>query len=255
MAHCAIVTIRLVAPLRVILLAPVLVALVATQSSPPAAHAEGTSQVQGIDSVLYEGCHRHPFEYSLDPVKAEADWVLRVSVKDPDPEHHDGHRATMSVLSKEEGLPSSGVATGDNALFICDFETPGSWQLVARLEFSDDAHPDELLPRSTFTMREPRSRTRLAVNDTTARYGQVLRFRIRSRVEGPSGYVPNRSRYVVLQKRTASGWERIRRRRTDENGVVRTRVTWRHSKAMQVRAITPRTEIYTASLSPRIWIR
>lgn len=241
---------RLVVSLRVILLAPVLVGLVATQSSPPAAHAESTSSVTGIDSVLYEGCHRHRFEYSIDPVKAAADWVLRVSAKDPDPEHHDGHRSTTVVLSKEEGLPSSGTATGENALFICGFEAPGTWELVATLEFADAAYDDEQLARSTFGMRKPATRTRLGVNDLTARYGQVLRFGIRSRVEAPGGrYVANRSRYVVLQKMTASGWESIRRRRTDQNGIARTEVTWRHRKTVQVRAITPRTDAYTGSTS------
>lgn len=254
MAHCPIVKTRLAASLRAVLLAPVLVGLVATQSSPPAAHAEGTSSVTGIPGVLYEGCHRHSFDYSVDPARAGADWVLRVWAKDPDPAPHEGHRSTEVVLSKEQGLDPTGTATGENALFICSSEAPGLWELGAKLEFSDDAHPEEQLARSSFTMRKPRTRTHLRVNDTSARYGQVLRFRVGSRLEAPSGYVANRSRYVILQKKVGPGWERILRKRTDANGVVLARVTWRHRKDVRVRAVTPWTQAYTASRSPELTI-
>ena len=131
----------------------------------------------------------------------------------------------------------------------------GRYTITAELNFDDGPFGDELLTEATFTMRKPYSRTTLAVNDRTASYGQVLKFKLGSKSEYPNGYFGDDYADVVLQKRTASGWVRVGHYYTNEYGVARTNLRWNYRHAVQVRAMTPTSSGHQTSASAPIRIR
>jgi hypothetical protein len=163
-------------------------------------------------------------------------------------------------------LRGDGVTTGAGTrywsanLFLIagnsDTGSGSSYNLIRR---------DGSVPPWYYTFREaatgqasaPRasSRTALSVSDPTASYGQRLRFRVRSTVQSATGYDGNEYATVALQRRSASGWNRIGTGRTNVDGVAVIPITWKHRAVRAVRAVTPGTNDHRRSYSATIWIR
>jgi hypothetical protein len=214
----------------------------------PPAHA-ATSSVSGVSGVIYDTCSYHRFRYAIDPAKAAYDWSLEVRAIDPR-----GVEVSSSWLWKDEGDPPSGTTSGDDGLQICSSEIPGTWRLEAELNFYGGPYTDEALPTTSFTMRKARSRASLSVNDSSARYGQRLRFASRVTGEFPTGYFALSWETVRLQKRTASGWQTIARTTTNENGVARFAITWKERRRKAIRVVANPGTPYVGSVSRTLLI-
>jgi hypothetical protein len=209
------------------------------------ASAGDSSWVRGINSVLYQGCHEHPYQYHINADQASYDWSLQVTAYDPR-----GIEATSSWIWKDEGDPPSGTAGGDNALSICSGERPGRYTIRAELNFYGGPYTDQILPESSFTLRLPRTRTSLKVNDRSAALGQRLRFKIRSKTEFPTGYFGSEYERVVLERKAGARWLRMGRRyTTNSRGVAVAKVSWDSRRPVKVRAVTRRTEDHGKSTS------
>ena len=209
-----------------------------------------TSSLTGISGVIYDTCHYHQFRYSIDPEKAAYDWSLEVRAYDPR-----GVQVSSTFLWKDEGDPSSGVASGsDNGLQICSWERPGTWRLEAELNFYGGPYSDEVLPAATFTMRSARSKATLSVNDRSAQYNQRLRFSTRVTGEYPNGYFPLSYRTAMLQKKTSTGWKTIARKSTSDTGVARFSVVWKERRRKAVRVVSVPGSPFSKGASPTIWI-
>jgi len=232
------------------LVATAIVGAGATLGIMPGASAQSSAFVRGVDGVLHEGCISVPFEYAIDPDKAAENWSLEVTAYDPA-----GTEVGSSWLWKDDGDAPAGTTAGrDDGIRVCRGAAVGRYRLTAALHFYLAPFEDEMLPESSFMVREPESRTGLVVNDPSPSVGERLRFRIRSRVEQPSGFVSNQHRKVALQKRTPAGWVEVGRVATDDRGVAVVEVRWRNRAMRAVRALTPRTAAHRRSLSAPIRI-
>ena len=220
----------------------------------PARGEDAVGSVTGIDGVLYDDCLPYAFRYAVD---APADA---------------GYRALTARLYEPDGRPSqvvsvypdSNVASGSATFSLCtQVDLYGTYTIKAELEWGPDAeHPAEStaqLADAHFTLRKPRSMTRLSASTRRPAYGKRVTFRIRAYDERPSGYQPRAFTWVHLEKRRHGHWVRIRgsRAMTHSTGAVKVRVRYlkHHHKRLKVRAVTERTAKYTRSVSPvvRLW--
>jgi hypothetical protein len=215
----------------------------------PAAHAEGSTAVGGINGVIYEGCQDLQFTYQVDPNQAGYDWAIFVKAWDPR-----GIEASSGSVWKDEGYPASGTSSGDDGLFFCSDALPGTYILTAEIHFYGGPHNDAVLPQSSFQLRKAKSRTKLKVNDKSAAIGQTLRFTAVSKVEFPNGYFANDYEYVVLQRRTGSGWSKFGRAYTNSKGMATFEKRWSEKGPVIVRAVTPPAGNYRKSKSVTIRI-
>lgn len=208
--------------------------------------AAATGQVSASNGVLYDSCRNHAFNYSVSPGSNE--WNLEVDLVDPRGDVTDGDYL----------YSGADPTSGSGSFFFCGSEPAGRYTIRATLTWYDSSWNEytQVLPTSTFTMRKPWSRTTVSVNDTTARYNQVLSFRVRSKVEHPAGYFANEYEYVALQLLTASGWVRIRGTRTltNDNGYASIRARWKRYAPGKVRAQTFRTAAFQGSTSTYVRI-
>lgn len=217
---------------------------------PPATAYGFASSVTGMNGVIYDTCHHHPFEYAIDPDKAAYDWSMRVSIYDPR-----GVEVSSAWLWKDEGDPSSGTASGDDGLQICSDETPGTWRIEAELNFYGGPYADERIAPRTFTMSAARSRTSLSVNDRTARVGQKLKFKTRVTGQFPNGYFPLRYEDVRLQVNKGGRWKTMASGMTSSSGVARFTVVWKEARARNVRVVAAPGSPYLSSKSRTLRIR
>lgn len=231
-------------------LAATLALSVMTTVGSSSAMAVATTSVSVGNGVLYEGCPTHSWRYQVEDDQATYDWAIFVTAYDPR-----GVEVSSGSVWADEGAPPAGVASGDDGLQICSSERAGRYTLTAEIHFYGGPYSDRTLPSSTFTMRDPRSRTTLRASDTTASYNQPLRFRMTSFQEYPRGYFGEDYETVVLQRRTPSGWKRVGRDSTDDRGVAVVRLRWTHRAPVRLRAFTPRTSDHAGSFSRVVAIR
>lgn len=240
---------RIAVAVATVLTAALTVTGAATLTAGPAAGGPTTWARTG-PGVLYEGCPKHPWRYAVSDEQALYDWAMFVTVYDPR-----GVEAASGSVWADEGAPASGTATGDDALQLCDSALAGEYTFTAEIHFYGGPFEDQTLAPSTFVMRDPRSRTRLSVSDTTASYNQVIKFKMTSLQEYPKGYFGEDYETVVLQRRTPAGWKRVGGYTTNERGVATTRFRWNERAVVKVRAVTPRTTEHSKSISPTVTIR
>lgn len=207
----------------------------------PTAQA-ATSWTSSTSGVLYGTCLNHAYRYSLSLPAGAIDWSLSVDLIAPD-----GTTEDSDFLWYEDGDP----ATGTSSFLFCGAEMPGRYVIAATGEWDDsdyNSHPFTL-PYSTFSMRQPYSRTRLRVSDRTPSPGQVVRFRIGTTDERPRGYFRTAYASVVLQHRVGRRWKAYRwgHAITNARGVVTLKARFR-GRPVRVRARTL-PEGYTTSYS------
>lgn len=199
----------------------------------PTAHAStsGFDVSRDAVAVTYAGCRGHAAAYSVPAgIHAGNDWVITVATYDPS-----GRLVDRRSISSVDGLPASGTV----GVLLCDDAYPGTYRLESKLDYYNwlELHTYEL-DTDTFEVREPASTTGLRVNDTTAAYGQRLRFAVHSGKETPAGVVAHRGATVRLEKYVAGSWRVIGTKATDAYGNARFSVVWKHRKAVPVRAVT-----------------
>jgi hypothetical protein len=215
------------------------------------ATAEGSyGTTAGTNGVLYDDCLDYPYRYAVDLPDGATSWGLDVSLVGPD-----GREADTDFVAADE-------PTGTSTFFLCPPTDPyGGYTIHATLQWTDtDAvEHDAALPDSHFTMRKPRTTTRLSASTRRPAYRKFVTFRIRVADERPTGYVGTPFTWVRLQKRVHGEWVGIKgsRAMTHSTGAVKVRVryTLRHHKPMRVRAVTAATPRYAGSTSPviRLW--
>lgn len=217
----------------------------------PSSSAAVRTSVRGISGVLYPGCHYYQFRYTIDPDKAAYDWSLHVTAYD-----RRGSEATSASVWKEDDYRASGRSRGTDGLFFCDSALTGRYRLTAELNFYGGPYSDEQVNGAGFTMRDARSRTRIAASDKRPDKGQVVKFRVRSLLEYPRGFFGEDFTEVVLQTRKQSGkWKRFDYGYTNDRGRVTFRGRWLDEGPVPVRAVTPRTDEHARSISRVIVLR
>ena len=215
----------------------------------PTAPAQAAlSHVRGINGVLYDTCRYHQFRYDVSGTAY--DWDLEVDLYDSR-----GVAVDWAWLNSTSD-PASGKTRGSDGFHFCGWERPGRYTMKATLTRYDHNY-NSTTERftSSFTMRRPRTRTSLRVNDRTPRSGQVLRFRARSTAEYPKGYFAKDFARVVLQRKTGRGWKRVRAGYTNRRGVAAFRVRWRRGDSRRLRAVTKSDVPFAASRSRVVRLR
>ena len=215
------------------------------------ARADSTSgSTTGIDGVLYDDCLSYPYRYSVD-VPAEAEqWTLEVTAFGPD-----GQPAETDSRSNE-------ATTGTSSFFLCT-RPDGFGTYTIRSTFhwweADATTPHDVpLADSAFTLRKPFTRTSVVVSSRRPHRGQVVRYRIATRDERPTGFAANAFAWVHLERKAHGHWVRMKggRGMTHSTGRVRLKLRYPyHHKRLRIRAVTEPSVRYAGSTSPalRIW--
>jgi len=214
----------------------------------PGAEAEtGYGTVTSRSGVLYNGCHYHPYAYSLSVPAGTQYWNLTVSLVGPD-----GIESTSDYLAQSLGDPMAGTG----GLQVCGFELAGVYSLRSVLEYEDSGWNTHTVPLPTtyVALRKPYSRTTVKMIKT--RPGKH-KMRISSSDERPAGYFGAAYATVYLQQRVDGRWVKVRgtRTTTNETGVARFWVGHNHKRYVKVRAVTVRSTSFSGSYSPAIRFR
>lgn len=212
-------------------------------------HASGAEFRVARDTAIvkYEGCRYYPVRYDVpDDVMASAyGWSLEVTFYDPR-----GIESDSDYLFDDED-PSSGNANA----FICEDELAGAWTLGATLEWYDAEYNTHTLKTSdSFSVRKTATRTGIAVNDTTANYGQKLTFTVSSQKQFPNGFFAEPYTAVRLQKYDSGVWRTFASGTTNQYGKYRFSGYWKFRVAKKVRAVTLTTSVSAGSTSRVITI-
>jgi hypothetical protein len=212
------------------------------------ARADSTfGSVSAPGGVLYDDCIEHPYGYSVRVPGDGTYRALRVSLYGPD-----GALADTGYVA-----PAANVASGTSTFRLCRPGDPyGTYTIRATVEWaSEPGAPvtSSTLDPAQFSMRKPATRTLLSASTVRPAYGQVVTYRIRALDERPTGYAATVAAWVVLQKRVAGHWVRIKgsRAMTHPTGRIAVRLRYLgHHRPMQVRAVTQPTSRYARSTSP-----
>jgi hypothetical protein len=214
------------------------------------AQADSThGSVTGVNGVLYNDCLSYPYHYALTiPAEAQS-WTLEVTAFGPD-----GQVAETDSVSNEEPV-------GVRSFFLCTRPDGfGTYTIRSTFHWLDgaDTWQQSTLDAATFTMRKPHTTTSLRASTHRPTYRQVVRYRIKTLDERPTGYAPNAFAWVHLEKKSHGHWVRMKggRGMTHSTGRVTLRIRYLgHHKRMRIRAVTEPTVRYAASASPtlRLW--
>jgi hypothetical protein len=211
--------------------ASVAVASLLGPASTAHASASGFDVSRDAVAVTYDGCRGYAVSYSVPAgIHAGNDWVLTVATHDPA-----GALLDRRSISSVDGIPANGTVD----VLLCDDARPGTYRLESTLDYYNWLGFHTLdHDTDTFTAREPGSTTSLRVNDSTAAYGQRLRFTAHAGKETPAGVVAHRGATVRLEKYVAGSWRVVGTTTTDSYGNARFSTVWKHRKAVPVRAVT-----------------
>jgi hypothetical protein len=198
---------------------------------PPAAALDG--YVQPTSGVLYSGCRDLPVNYSVSFPPEMEDWSLELTAYGAD-----GIEATGAYLGSFGGDPTTGTA----GLFFCSIDDPGRYTVVAAGEWYDyDFNTYSYsLPTTSFTMRLPKTKT-------VAKAKGNFKIKVAVKDERPNGYFPADYYDVWLERRHNGTWKRIPGTKTFTDGPTVYRLP--KLRGVKVRAVTPKTDNWTASRS------
>lgn len=201
------------------------------------------------NGVLYQDCRDHPYSFSVLPPPGTDSWSMDVTAYGPD------------GTSQASDFVYDDISTGSGGLQFCGSELPGSYELVAEVEYSDfDAYGSGTTTErltSTFSMRKPSTRTRLQVSTRSPRYNAAVRFTIKTSDERPSGYFPTSYADVRLQRRAGNRWVNVPSGKgfTDSRGREVLTFRWNTRGRFSVRAVTLDSDNLDGSTSASITIR
>ncbi len=179
--------------------------------------------------MLYDDCVDHPVRYTITADQPDATWQLSVDTADPT-----GARGGGNDRSNSLGDPAAGTV----GVQMCGASLePGTFTLSGVLIHGvGNVDP---VPPSTFTMRNPMTRTRIKASTTEPRRGQHVTITIKSRDEMPEGWRRKDDARVVLQRDVRSTWVKVQggRARTDDKGKAVLRFAYPGRKT-RLRAVT-----------------
>ncbi len=207
----------------VALVAPLLAPALMVGTAPPTgaqqdARLSATATISAPAGVLYAGCFEHPVGYTVDVDPSDTPWLLDVDTSDPTGARGGSNQRRSSAGDQRVG--SMGVELCSGSL------EPGTFALSGVL--THGAGVDPVTP-STFTMRNPRTRTRISASTERPRRQQQVVITARSREEMPGGYQRKRGARVVLQRDVRSTWVKVLdggSARTDDRGRARFRFVY-----------------------------
>lgn len=216
-----------------------------TAVTPASAANELSTSMPG--GVLYEGCGYHEYSYSAAlPPGYTYRWEMDMQLLGPD-----GLEVDTDFLYTSEGL--AGVAD----FFICDSPNlAGTYTIQGAGEACNSDYmcvPITTAP-STTTFRLPQSRTMLRAKPTRPAKGQVVRFRVESQDERPTGYFGSPYATVKLQINRGGAWRTFEKDSTNDSGKVMFKARY-SGRPVRVRAVTESNSDITGSMSRTIRIR
>ncbi len=216
---------------------------VAAALAVPEAAAAGTGSLSSGSGVLFKDCYHHGWSANVDA--DETDWRLDVTVTDP--------QGSIFTTEEEVGGTDQPIAL-EGLWMFCGDEPAGVYTIVGTLtEYlpSGDVASTTQLADSTFRMRQPRTRTTLAVSDTTPHFNEIVRLTATTMDERPHRYARRPLASTKLQYKTSSGWVDLRRsgRTTNHRGLSVWKYRWNVTTTLRIRAVTLRRAYYSGSTS------
>ena len=226
---------RLATGVTTVLLAAALSPLI---SPPPAQASTPAAVVTMEDFVLWDGCNRYPYTYSIDPA-GYSSWSMTTF-------HEPGEPFLDGYLRSDEQPP-----TGTDYFQFCEhLHSPGVHTVLGKLNVGPG--PLFVTTPDSFTIRRPATQTRIEVSDETPRPGQQVEVRLVTMVESPSGFVRDDSSVLQLQQKTKKGWKKVARQKTDK-GKAKTGFRYRGGKVtLRGRSIGSAGDNDTGSFSVKV---
>jgi hypothetical protein len=211
----------------------------------PAHAADASVTITQTPMVRYStDCIEHPVTFRAQGSGPDAgDWSLKLLLWE-----NGASTPAAQTTYAYQGAADAAQATVKLRVCGSDF-TPGTYSLEYRLSHGPD-RSRLLADSTTFTVRAPRSRTRLA---TSSLGGGKHRATLRARVETPNGFKARKGVKVRLQYQTSSGWALVKgtRAHTAANGnVTLTFTSPNPRKPVTVRATTAPAPFRAGSSSP-----
>ena len=199
-----------------------LLAATATVGWGPAAQADPhTVSVTSVPGVIFEECSEHPISYSVDPPADANFWALHLTVQAPD------GTATNNYLSASA---AGDATTGVVMAKLCGATSgAGAYTVTGDYEYYQGRIiPTETIAVTPFTfdMRLPATAVAATASDRTPRLGRRTRVTVKVTQEQPTGELRGTEEArVLLQRRTAHGWVKVRGAKgvTAGNGIAKVR--------------------------------
>lgn len=231
----------------VVFVTGLMLALVAAPQ-PAAAGAAGTATVEVLKDVLYPDCDFYTYIVHPDlPAEAEG-WDMTVTVTDPDGE-----------VQSEEYLITSSDAHDEywDSFWLCSEDTrPGTFVMRGVGTWWDaDYNDSPLTMEHTFRLRLPTSVSALSVRKANVAPRTYVNFTALVVEETPAGFQPAQFVRVVLQRKTRTGWAKVKGATalTNDKGSASLRMFYRRGRVV-VRAKASPPEV-TPSVSNKIVLR
>ncbi len=223
-------------------------AVVVTMQFPASAVTSGSAEFHAGSGVLYSGCRYHPYTFDLSLPEGTTHWDIDVSLKGPD-----GNEVSSDYLYGT----TSDSGGGHGKVQICAGELAGQYRLTGTLEYTGSDDMDHSTPATpaTFTMRKPRTTTKLTVSTTNPKCGQAFTFRVAAMDERPNGFFATKYATVRLQRYRAGHWSTIDTIYTNYAGKGSSTFRFTPCTPSRARAVTPATEYLSASTSRTLTIR
>lgn len=179
-------------------LLPAAVAAASLAAAAPASAAV-TGSTSTTDVVLYQECQQHPISYDVEVTPGTTYWRLELQVFDAK-----GDTSQGQVLTS-----ATSPAHGTVSWTFCGSETPGTYTVRGNGFYRTvpGTQTAYSLPQTSFEVRPMATRTRLT-QERAARGRHLLTATVVQ--QGRAGFDRADGIPVRLERRTASGWQRVR---------------------------------------------
>ena len=227
------------------LLVVALIALAGPTLFVPPASADGEVSVIVSNGVIYDSCDYYPYSYT--PPFGYDNWSIDFQLIGPD-----GNEVDTDYAYDGE--------TGATQFFIC--ESPnlaGTYQVQGLGEACDADYNCVTITSApaSFSLRLPKTRTKLKVEPPQPVRDEVVRFIITTQDERPAGYFVTSYADVRLQARTEDGsWRNIKKSKTSTDSQGRAVLKYRFNvDRARVRAVTLEDDDYKGSKSDPVTVK
>ena len=225
-----------------------LISVISVVSASPAIASSGSVSAPA-GTLWASGCLTQPYSYAFDMAPGVSQWDLNVTLYTPD--------GSSSDFDFQTGSGSSG--SGSGSFTICSYEGAGAYHIDGQVKGYDDLYSqvDFLSMSGMFVLYQPVSITTFRVNDKTAYFNQVLRFKTTSRYQMRFGWTVHDYVVVALEVYRSGSWHRVRgsKRTTDQYGRASWKYRWNVSRKVRLRATTFGTSEIAGSTSSSLVIR
>lgn len=203
---------------------------------------------EDVTHTLQDGCHDYdvPLEASM---AGATGWEIDVTLYAPS--------GAVSAGGQDAGDGDS--LSGVMPFYICDFEGVGTYRYDGTFTWTN-ADASEVTETFTGELRMVPQRTRsyLAVSDRTPRVRELVKLKLRSQQETPSGWIANAGEYVAVESRCGrENWSRLPGSKvlTNSRGRATLGIKLRTRQACNVRTVTLKAANSAVSRSAAVKIR